>query len=111
MAMIEDKGVEEEINTLLADLWQKHLPALRERLGLLDDAALDATAGRLTDPKRAEAQSVAHKLAGNLGMFGHGEAGSLASEIEQIYKDPSEEAFEKLPALARSLRQQLSSHL
>jgi len=111
MAMIEDKNAEEEINTLLADLWHRHLPALRERLGLLDNAALDATTGRLTDSKRAEAQSVAHKLAGNLGLFGHGKAGAIASEIEQIYKDASEEAFEKLPALACSLRQQLASHL
>ena len=110
-AMIEDKNAEEEINALLADLWQRHLPAMRERLGLLENASLDAATGRLSEPQRAEAQSTAHKLAGNLGMFGHKEAGSIASEIEQIFKAPSEESLEHLPKLTRSLRSQLASHL
>jgi chemotaxis protein histidine kinase CheA len=109
--MIEDKNAEEEINALLTDLWQRHLPAMRERLGILDNAALNAATGRLTGTQQAEAQSVAHKLAGNLGMFGHAEAGSLASEMEQIFKQSDDDGFEKLPALARRLRQQLSSYL
>jgi HPt (histidine-containing phosphotransfer) domain-containing protein len=100
-----------EISALLADLWQRHLPSTHERLNLLDHAALAAAAGRLDEPGRAEAQSVAHKLAGNLGMFGHGQAGSVASEIEHILKEPTPETLSQLAALARRLRHTLEPHL
>ena len=100
-----------EISTLLADLWQRHLPSLHQRLDLLAHAALAAAAGKLDEPDRAEAQSVAHKLAGNLGMFGHGGAGSIASEIEHILKEPTPESLGHLATLARQLRQTLEPHL
>ncbi len=66
---------EGEIDSLLADLWQRHLPSLRERLDLLTRTAAQAATGTLDEAARAEAQSVAHKLSGNLGMFGHHKAG------------------------------------
>jgi HPt (histidine-containing phosphotransfer) domain-containing protein len=59
----------------------------------------------------AEAQAVAHKLAGNLGMFGYGAAGSIASEIEHLFKDPTPESFAHLATLARQLRRTLEPHL
>ena len=60
-----------KIEALLAELWQRHLPALRERLDLLDRTAAEASSGSLAEASRVEAHSIAHKLAGNLGMFGH----------------------------------------
>ena len=109
--MIEDTKADAEIKALLAEMWQRHLPATRERLSLLDHAALAATAGELKEPERAEALSVAHKLAGNLGMFGHNEASSIASEIEQILKEPTEETLSHVATLVRQLRQVLEPHL
>jgi HPt (histidine-containing phosphotransfer) domain-containing protein len=102
---------EAEIQSLLADLWKRHLPSMHERLELLDHAALSAESDHLEEPERAEAQSVAHKLAGNLGMFGHNEAGSLASEIEHILKTPTPETLHSLTGLARQLRASLQPHL
>lgn len=109
--MIEDTKADAEIKSLLTEMWQRHLPATRERLSLIDHAALAAAAGRLKEPEHAEALAVAHKLAGNLGMFGHNEASSIASEIEQILKYPTEETLSHLATLARQLRQTLEPHL
>jgi HPt (histidine-containing phosphotransfer) domain-containing protein len=106
-----DMNADAEIKALLADLWERHLPSMHERLKVIDDAALSATSGRLEEPERAEAQSIAHKLAGNLGMFGYKDAGSIASEIEQILKDPSPESLSLLAGLASQLRNVLQPHL
>jgi HPt (histidine-containing phosphotransfer) domain-containing protein len=101
----------EDIRILLADLWQRHLPTLHERLDLLDRTAKEAASGKLPESSRQEAQSVAHKLAGNLGMFGYTEAGDIASQMEQILKAPSAQTLTELTPLAHSLRQQLSPNL
>jgi HPt (histidine-containing phosphotransfer) domain-containing protein len=101
----------EDIRILLADLWRRHLPALHERLDLLDRTAKEAASGSLPEPTREEAQSIAHKLAGNLGMFGHNEAGDIASQMEQILKAPTAQTLPELSPLAQSLRQQLAPSL
>jgi HPt (histidine-containing phosphotransfer) domain-containing protein len=101
----------EDIRILLDDLWQRHLPALHERLDLLDRTAKDAASGNLPEPEREEAQSVAHKLAGNLGMFGHNQAGDIASQMEQILKAPTTQTLPELAPLAQSLRQELAPNL
>jgi HPt (histidine-containing phosphotransfer) domain-containing protein len=100
-----------KIDALLADLWQRHLPQLHERLDLLDRTAAEASAGTLSEASRLEALSVAHKLAGNLGMFGHHQANIIASNIEQIFKSPTPETLATLPALARNLRTTLAPAL
>ena len=102
---------DEEIRTMLADLWQRHLPALRERLDILDCTAKEAMSGSLSESIREEAQSIAHKLAGNLGMFGHNEAGEIASKMEQILKAPTAQTLTELASLAQSLREQLAPNL
>jgi HPt (histidine-containing phosphotransfer) domain-containing protein len=99
-----------EIQALLADLWKRHLPQLIERLTLLEQAAHSGIAS-LSEEQRAEAQSTAHKLAGNLGMFGHKQAGDTASQIEQTFKNPTPETLAALPALVAQLREALAQHL
>jgi HPt (histidine-containing phosphotransfer) domain-containing protein len=101
----------EDIRTLLADLWQRHLPALHERLDLLDRTAKEAASGSLPEPTCEEARSVAHKLAGNLGMFGYTEAGDIASQMEQILKAPTPQTLANLAPLANLLRQTLAPNL
>ena len=100
-----------EIDALLADLWQRHLPTLHERLDLLTRTATEATIGTLDEMARAEGQSIAHKLSGNLGMFGHHEAGDLASQIESIFKAPTPETLPLLADLTRNLRETLAANL
>ena len=107
----KDDGKDEKIEVLLADLWQRHLPTLRERLDLLDRTAAEASSGTLDEELRLEAHSVAHKLAGNLGMFGHQQATEIASAMEQILKAPTPEALATLPAIASDLRKTLAPAL
>ena len=45
---------------LLATMWEKNLPVLRERVAVLDRAAQAALAGALHDELRVEAAAVAH---------------------------------------------------
>ena len=105
------KDPAKEIDSLLADLWQRHLPTLRERLDLLDRTAAEAATGTLDETARAEGQSIAHKLSGNLGMFGHHKAGDIASQIEHIFKAPTPETLVRLTALAGELRQSLAKYM
>jgi HPt (histidine-containing phosphotransfer) domain-containing protein len=101
----------EEIEDLLADLWRRHLPTLHERLAVLDRAAAAASTNALGEPAREEALSVAHKLSGNLGMFGYQQAGDIASEIEGIFKAPTPGKLAQLTALTGKLRQMLAPTL
>ncbi|MDE1175504.1 MAG: Hpt domain-containing protein [Edaphobacter sp.] len=109
--MNTQSSTETEIKTLLADLWKNHLPTTRERLDVLELAARSAKDGGILETQREEAQSVAHKLAGNLGMFGHKHAGEVASEIEEILKQPTSEELRQLPELTRQLREMLAPYL
>ncbi len=78
------KDDEAKIDSLLAALWERNLPTLRERLDTLDRAAAAAASGHLTEASRAEALGIAHKLSGSLGMFGHHRGTEIARQIEAI---------------------------
>lgn len=108
MAMSANPNAEAEIQALLSDLWQKHLPSMQARLSTLDHIARVVGTGQLDESQRAEAQSIAHKLAGNLGMFGHQQAGIVAGEIEQALK---QSAFDRIPALAQQMQTLLAPYL
>jgi HPt (histidine-containing phosphotransfer) domain-containing protein len=105
------KASDGKIDALLAELWQRHLPTLRERLDVLDRAAAEASTGALAETLRIEALSVAHKLAGNLGMFGYQEGTETASKMEQILKTPSAAKLRSLAKLAKELRASVAAGL
>jgi HPt (histidine-containing phosphotransfer) domain-containing protein len=109
--MSDDAHPDAEINALLADLWQRHLPSLRERLDLLSRAAAAISSDSLDETTRADAQAIAHKLAGNLGMFGHQQAGTIAGQIEYVLKDLPPEALPQLVPLVDQLLQALAPYL
>jgi HPt (histidine-containing phosphotransfer) domain-containing protein len=100
-----------ELHSLLQDLWRRHLPATRERLDQLEKAIRIAAAGDLAENQRAEAQATAHKLSGNLGMFGYTEAGEAASEIEHLFKGPTPKTIPALRDHMLRLRTLLAGHL
>lgn len=106
-----DKEAEAKVDNLIAELWQRHLPSLRERLDLIDRTAAEASSGKLAEAPRAEAQSIAHKLAGNLGMFGYPQGSEVASQIEHILKTPTPENLPTLATLAKQLRKTLATGL
>jgi HPt (histidine-containing phosphotransfer) domain-containing protein len=105
------KSAPDQIDTLLAGLWQKNLPTLRERLDLLDRAASTAASGTLPETSRAEALSIAHKLSGSLGMFGYQQGTQIAASIERILKAPTPETLVTLRPLAANLRKSLAAGL
>lgn len=100
-----------EIFALLEDLWQRHLPSTRERLSLLQEAVDMAVAGTLDEEKRNDAQTVAHKLSGNLGMFGYKEAGEIAGEIEHHFKTLVPSATHELSVYMQRLQAALANHI
>lgn len=102
---------ETEIHELLQELWQRYLPSTQERLDVLEHAVRICGDGILDEADRAEAQSAAHKLSGNLGMFGHKEAGEVAGTIEHIFRELSLERIPRLDGLMQRLRALLGPHL
>ena len=109
--MTDDNGKDGKIEALLTDLWQRHLPTLRERLDLLDRAAAEASSGTLAEASRLEALSIAHKLSGNLGMFGHQQGTEIAAAMEQILKAPTPQTLLELSSLSKKLRETLAPAL
>ncbi|MFC6644969.1 Hpt domain-containing protein [Granulicella cerasi] len=67
---------------LLAALWQRNLPRVRERIQELHDAVMAASIGVLETVQRESAASTAHKLAGSLGMFGYHDGTDAARRLE-----------------------------
>jgi len=101
----------DQIDTVLASLWEKNLPTLRERLDLLDRTASIAASGELAEAPRLEAYNIAHKLTGSLGMFGYQQGTEIARKIEHILKAPTPTQLATLVALAKDLRNSLAAGL
>jgi len=105
------KSVPDQIDNVLAQLWQKNLPTIRERLDLLDKFAAAASTGKLAEDTRVEALGIAHKLAGSLGMYGYQQGTEVASKMERILKSPTPETLLSLRSLAVDLRKSLAAAL
>jgi HPt (histidine-containing phosphotransfer) domain-containing protein len=71
--------------SLIAELWRKNQPQILERIALLEAAAASAQSGTLTDAQRTEAESMSHKLAGSLGMFGYPTGTTIARALEDQF--------------------------
>src|SRR5271163_2924623 len=105
------KSNPDQIDTVLAPLWQKNLPPLRQRLDLIDQFASAASTGNLPEDTRVEALGIAHKLAGSLGMYGYQQGTEVASKMERILKSPTPETLLTLRSLAVDLRKSLAAGL
>jgi chemotaxis protein histidine kinase CheA len=106
-----DAQIDSKIDNVLAQLWQKNLPTVRERLDLLDKFGAAASSGKLDEPTRLEALNIAHKLAGSLGMYGYQQGTEVASKMERILKSPTPETLLTLRALSVDLRKSLATGL
>jgi len=95
----------EKTQALLASLWQRNLPTLRQRLDTLDQAvAVEPIAPGLLN----EAIIIAHKLSGSLGLFGHHHATEIARELEHLFRNPSSAAPGRTKFLTQELRTTLA---
>jgi HPt (histidine-containing phosphotransfer) domain-containing protein len=70
--------------SLLAAIWVRQRPLIKERLLTLDRAAAAAAAGTLELGLQEEAAGNAHKLAGSLGLYGYDEGTRIARELEVL---------------------------
>ena len=68
---------------MLASLWERSVPVVRERIAELEAAAQSAADRSLTPEAREAAAGTAHKLAGSLGMFGYSQGTDAARRLEQ----------------------------
>ena len=93
---------------LLAVLWERNLPVLRERISQLDRTLIAAQAGTLTAQLRTEAADTAHKLAGSLGMFGYPEGTDFARRLELQLEAPAPVESIRLAEDLAALRATLS---
>jgi HPt (histidine-containing phosphotransfer) domain-containing protein len=100
--MIDD-DFDEKNESMLAVIWQRHRPVVQERLQLLDRVVI-AAKGELSDDLREEGSSVAHKLAGSLGMYGYDEGTRVAREIEHLLLDEPWPDTTQLGHLVAALR-------
>ncbi len=106
-----EKPKPDPIDNLLAQLWQKNVATIRERLDLMDKFGSAAASSTLDEPTRVEALGIAHKLAGSLGMYGYQQGTEVASQMERILKSPTPETLLTLRALAADLRKSLAAGL
>lgn len=111
IAAKNDSQIDAKIDNVLAKLWQKNLPTVRERLDLLDKYGAAASSGKLDEPTRIEALNIAHKLAGSLGMYGYQQGTEVASKMERILKSPTPKTLITLRALSVDLRKSLAAGL
>lgn len=90
---------------LLASVWQRNLPIMRERLATLSDVAQTGSDGIITDSARQVGSEIAHKLAGSLGMFGYLQGTELARALEHLLDSDHPVALCDVLALTVQLHQ------
>lgn len=99
---------EEATRKMLATLWERNLPILRDRVNEIEQAACAAASGSLTSEARASAGGTAHKLAGSLGMFGYPRGTEIARELELMLDNKRGDLdVPKLSELAHELRSEV----
>jgi HPt (histidine-containing phosphotransfer) domain-containing protein len=102
----------EDLRSAIAAIWRKSIPQTRERLKLLQRAADDLVNSRTIDTEqRSEAASVAHKLAGSLGMFGFNDATDYARVIEVSLDQAGLPQPERLQEQVAALVASMEPHL
>lgn len=100
------------IPAALLAIWTKNLPQVRERLAVLQRAADELTTTRTLDADlHTEAASLAHKMAGSLGMFGIQSGTDAARAIEQALEQPGLPQPEQLQGHVNALAQALAPYL
>jgi HPt (histidine-containing phosphotransfer) domain-containing protein len=74
-----------QLQAAMAQVWQKSLPLLRERVGTLEQALAAIQTDELTPELRSNAALEAHRLAGLLGTFGYPDGTDAARMFEIVF--------------------------
>jgi HPt (histidine-containing phosphotransfer) domain-containing protein len=70
------------VKAALADIWERNLPLIRERVTAIEQAAAELAKPSPNADRIAHGQAEAHKLAGVLGSFGLSRGTELARSLE-----------------------------
>jgi HPt (histidine-containing phosphotransfer) domain-containing protein len=88
-------------------MWIEYLPLMHERVAVLETAAEQFSADKMSIEQHEAASSAAHKLAGICGTFGLTRATVLARELEIMYSrqnGPDKELAATLASTTAELR-------
>lgn len=77
---------QDELQQLVASLWQERRPNVMKRIEVVAGAAAAARSGSLSDDQRELAREEAHKLVGALGSYGFPAASVRARACEDELK-------------------------
>jgi HPt (histidine-containing phosphotransfer) domain-containing protein len=91
------------IAKLVADLWLRSRQQVSDRVAVLEAAANAARNASLGEPQQSEAEAIAHKLAGSLGMFGFQGGTEIARDLELELREATPDPV-RLTQLCDSLR-------
>ncbi len=94
-----------ETDALIAELWQRHLPTIRERLEVLERIAGSAATAALSREDREEGIAISHKFAGSLGMYGYRRGTEIASLMEQLFRSSAPIEPDAILSLTYQLRE------
>ncbi len=94
--------------SILATVWQRNLPLVRQRVLALHEAAESSRSAPLGTAARHEAVEIAHKLAGSLGMFGFSQGSEVAKLLELLLDSEGEISAVTFGELTSQLEQALT---
>jgi len=103
--MKSDNSQTAETASLIAELWQRHLPTLLDRMDTLDRIAQTAASTGLIDKDREEGLGISHKFAGSLGMYGYSHGSEISMQLEELFRSIPLERTDVLTPLVIELRQ------
>jgi HPt (histidine-containing phosphotransfer) domain-containing protein len=105
--MNRERAMTDEVRRALDERWPRVREAARAHVVVIEEVVQLGTAASTT--QRHAACGAAHKLSGNLGMFGRRDASAIASEIEDLLSIDVSLANE--PRTLRTLIDRLASAL
>ncbi len=78
--------MEKQTVNKFGEIWKRAKKQTAERVAVIEQAITALQKGKLSKKLRSQAEQLAHKLAGSLGMFGSDEGSRLAREIELLFQ-------------------------
>ena len=110
--LLADKSTKQQHHLVaLSKAWQKYRYKSQQQLTILQKTLQDwQNNGSLSVKQIKKARSIAHKLAGTVGVFGFNEGSQLATELELLLQENNTEELGKLlrcQAIFTALQQEL----
>ncbi len=102
--------IQQQTLAALGGVWNRFQGKISQQVSVLEQAAADALQDALSQELHAQAEQLAHTLAGSLGTFGFSEGSQLARKIEHLLaagKSVGVKEGKHLRKLVLALRQEI----